>query len=146
MGRKVRVVNGSSRKGGNTDELCPLTPHLCRTTTKLLRHGFRDRLFPTSDFALGFVALLPLTLTLSDYGTTEKVSDLPRKLATDGAPVGFKPSVGDIAYYAPWGNLAIFRESFRYSSGLIRLGSIDTGGEALNRSGPLRAVIAPAGE
>ena len=32
---------------------------------------------------------------------------------------------GDLAYYAPWGNLAFFYESYRYSGGLIRLGRID---------------------
>ncbi|WP_337926728.1 cyclophilin-like fold protein [Paenibacillus caui] len=36
-----------------------------------------------------------------------------------------------ITYYAPWGNLAIFYRDFRYSSGLIKLGSIDAGGEKL---------------
>jgi hypothetical protein len=91
-----------------------------------------------------FAALLPLTLTLSDHGDVEKVSDLPRKLTTDGAPSGFEPSPGDITYYAPWGNLAIFRKGFRYSAGLVRLGAIDTGGEALDRSGGLRATIALA--
>lgn len=54
-----------------------------------------------------FVSLLPLTLTLRDYAGTEKVSDLPSRLSTDGAPPGIDPTVGDITYYAPWGNLAI---------------------------------------
>jgi hypothetical protein len=38
----------------------------------------------------------------------EKIGDLPKKLSTDGAPTGSNPNVGDIAYYAPLGNLAIF--------------------------------------
>ncbi len=79
-----------------------------------------------------FVSLLPITLTLKDYAATEKVSDLPRKLSTDGAPAGSDPSIGDIAYYSPWGNLAIFYRNFRYSSGLVKLGKIDAGIEALN--------------
>jgi len=91
--------------------------------------------------AKAFAALLPLTLTLSDYGDVEKVSDLPRKLTAGRAPAGFESSTGDMTYYAPWGNLAIFRKGFRYSNGLIRLGSIDTGLEALDRSGALRAAI-----
>jgi hypothetical protein len=69
-----------------------------------------------------FVSLLPLKLKLEDYGETEKISYLPRKLSTEGAPPGSDPSVGDVNYYAPWGNLAIFRRDFRYSSGLIKLG------------------------
>jgi hypothetical protein len=50
-----------------------------------------------------FVSLLPLTLTLKDYAETEKVSDMPKRLSTEGAPPGSGPSVGDITYYAPWG-------------------------------------------
>src|SRR6266851_8466788 len=85
-----------------------------------------------------FAALLPLTLTLEDYETTEKISDLPRKLSTHGAPDGFGPDMGDIAYYAPWGNLAIFIKDFGYSRGLVRLGRIESGLDALQRRGPLR--------
>ena len=88
-----------------------------------------------------FASLLPLTLTLTDYAATEKISDLPRKLSTEGAPPGSDPSVGDIAYYAPWGNLAMFYRDFGYSSGLIKLGTIDSGIEALNRPGPLKVSI-----
>lgn len=75
--------------------------------------------------ARDFVSLLPLTLTLKDYSRTEKISDLPRRLSTQGAPAGSDPSVGDIAYYAPWGNLAIYYEDFGYSRGLVVLGKLD---------------------
>src|SRR5207253_1141352 len=88
-----------------------------------------------------FVSLLPMRLTLEDYAATEKVSDLPRKLSTEGAPAGSTPSVGDIAYYAPWGNLAIFYKDFRYSSGLIKLGKIDSGIEALKATGSAKVTI-----
>lgn len=84
-----------------------------------------------------FVSLLPLSLTLTDYAGTEKISDLPRRLSTEGAPAGSDPSVGDIAYYAPWGNLAIFYRDFGYSSGLVQLGKIVSGVEALSRKLPL---------
>ena len=47
-----------------------------------------------------FVSLLPLSVTLEDYAATEKISDLPRRLSTEGAPAGSDPSVGDIAYYS----------------------------------------------
>jgi len=88
-----------------------------------------------------FVSLLPLTLTFKDYAATEKVSDLPRRLSTEGAPPGSDPSIGDIAYYAPWGNLAVFYRDFGYSDGLIKLGTIDSGVDVLNRPGQLRATI-----
>ena len=79
-----------------------------------------------------FVSMLPINLTLEDYGETEKIGYLPRKLSTDGAPAGSNPSTGDVAYYAPWGNVAIFRRNFRYSIGLVKLGKIDSGLEVLD--------------
>ncbi|MFC7738659.1 cyclophilin-like fold protein [Roseomonas sp. GCM10028921] len=91
--------------------------------------------------ARDFATLLPMSVTLSDYAATEKVSDLPRRLSTEGAPAGIDPAVGDIAYYAPWGNLAMFYRDFGYSRGLIRLGVIESGGAALRRPGPVRATI-----
>lgn len=78
-----------------------------------------------------FVSLLPMTLIFRDYDATEKVSDLPKPLSTDGAPSGYKPSVGDFTYYAPWGNLAVFYRDFQYSNGLIPLGAIESGVEKL---------------
>lgn len=88
-----------------------------------------------------FISLLPLTLTLEDYARTEKVSGLPKRLSTEDAPSGSDPSIGDIAYYAPWGNLAIFYRDFGYSSGLVILGKIDSGIEALNLPGSLTVTI-----
>ena len=88
-----------------------------------------------------FLSLLPLTLTLEDYAGTEKISYLPRRLSTEGAPAGSDPSVGDIAYYAPWGNLAIYYRDFGYSNGLVILGTIDGGIEALNTPGSVSVTI-----
>jgi hypothetical protein len=88
-----------------------------------------------------FISLLPLTLTLKDYAGTEKVSDLPKRLSTEGAPSGSDPSIGDITYYAPWGNMAIFYRDFGYSRGLVILGKIDSGIEALNVPGSVRVTI-----
>lgn len=90
---------------------------------------------------MDFISLLPLTLTLKDYAGTEKVSDLPRRISIEGAPSGSDPSVGDITYYAPWGNLAIFYKDFGYSSGLVILGKIDSGIEAFNVPGSLKVTI-----
>lgn len=91
--------------------------------------------------ARDFLALLPLTLTLEDYHKTEKVSDLPTPLSTEGAPTGYDPSVGDITYYAPWGNLAIFYRDFGYARGLVRIGHIDSNIVLFNQAGPFTVVI-----
>ena len=88
-----------------------------------------------------FASLLPLTLTLEDYASTEKISYLPRKLTTKGAPAGTTPLAGDVTYYAPWGNLALFHRDFEYSSGLVKLGALHGGVEALRRRGPLAVTI-----
>ena len=94
-----------------------------------------------SEAARDFASLLPLTLTLADYASTEKISDLPRKLSTTSAPAGTSASAGDITYYAPWGNLALFYRDFGYSNGLVTLGRIDAGADVLRRPGPLTAKI-----
>lgn len=88
-----------------------------------------------------FIALLPLTLKLDDYASTEKIAYLPKKLTAQGAPAGVDPDVGDITYYAPWGNLAIFYRDFGYSTGLIKLGRIDAGVDVLATRGSLTATI-----
>jgi hypothetical protein len=78
-----------------------------------------------SEAAQDFASLFPLTLDLSDYAGTEKVADLTKKLSTKGSPSGCSAEVGDITYYSPWGNLAIFYRSFGYAGGLIKLGHIN---------------------
>jgi hypothetical protein len=74
-----------------------------------------------------FAALLPLSLTLRDFAGTEKISDLPSRLSTAEAPAGAAADGGDIAFYAPWGNLAIFYRPSGYAQGLIVFGRLETG-------------------
>lgn len=80
-----------------------------------------------------FEKLLPLKLELKDYAATGKIADLPRHLDTSAAPDGYTPNTGDLAYYAPWGNIAIFHKPFSYSSGLVRLGHLITPVEPFRR-------------
>ncbi len=94
-----------------------------------------------SPTARDFAALLPLALTLEDYAASEKIANLPRKLSIAGAPAGINPEVGDLTYYAPWGNLAIFHKDFRYSAGLIRLGRITSGIGVFEVQGSVRVRI-----
>jgi hypothetical protein len=61
-----------------------------------------------NEAAKDFASLLPLTLTLNDYADNEKISDLPKKLSTKGAPAAYLPSTGDVTYYAPWGTSRCF--------------------------------------
>ncbi|NIE71553.1 cyclophilin-like fold protein [Pantoea sp. Acro-807] len=88
-----------------------------------------------------FASLLPLSLTLEDYDDIERISDLPRRLSTVQAPDGITPEAGDITYYAPWGNLAIFARGRAYARSLIPLGKVDSGLSVLQRHGPLAVQI-----
>ncbi|MEW6146175.1 MAG: cyclophilin-like fold protein [Thermodesulfobacteriota bacterium] len=92
-----------------------------------------------SPAARDFASLLPLTLDLEDYVKTEKIGYLPRKLTIEGS--ANNPD-SDIAYYAPWGNLAIFYKVVPSSgNGLIILGKIDSNKEIFNVPGSLKATI-----
>lgn len=87
--------------------------------------------------ARDFASMLPLDLTIDDYSTNEKISYLSRKLTEAGSGPFDNERPGDLCYFAPWGNLALFH---RYSAGLIRLGRFDDGIERLLVRGefPLR--------
>ncbi len=91
--------------------------------------------------ARDFASLLPLSLTMTDYDTIERVSDLPRKLSTQGAPEGMAPVAGELTHYAPWGNLAIFIKPRSYSRGLLPLGKIDDGLAIVSQPGPYKMRI-----
>lgn len=80
-----------------------------------------------SSAAKDFVSLLPATLVLEDYAGTEKISTLKERINTSGSPSGCDADAGEITYYAPWGNLAIFYKDFGYAKGLVKLGKIETG-------------------
>jgi hypothetical protein len=84
-----------------------------------------------NETARDFASLLPFSISLRDYASTEKVGDPPRSLSTKGAPAGYTPKTGDIALYAPWGNISIFYKNYSYSEGLIYIGKIDSGLETL---------------
>ncbi len=88
-----------------------------------------------------FLSLLPLTLTLEDHGGTEKIASPPRKLSTQGAAAGGTPRASDIAYYAPWGNLALYHKDFPYSSGLIILGKLEGSLDVLRQPGKINVTI-----
>ena len=56
------------------------------------------------------------------------------------------PSPGDIAYYAPWGSVAIFYKDAPYADRLVNLGRIDSGMEVLSARGSLDATIESRGK
>ena len=70
-------------------------------------------------------AMLPLNLKLENFGDLEKIFYLPGKLDTVGMSVNERVQSGDITYYAPWGNVAIFYKPYGGNGDLYKLGKFD---------------------
>ncbi|WP_433479529.1 cyclophilin-like fold protein [Spirillospora sp. CA-142024] len=97
-----------------------------------------------SPAARDLASLLPLTLDLEDFHGTERIGYPPRKLTTDGAPGPAAAKAGDIAYFAPWGNLALFyRDGPAASPDLLILGHIDAGADQLAKAERVIIQAAP---
>lgn len=128
--KKQGITTDESNKGeshdGGSDVMEDVRIKLAFNNEEVIVHMYDN---PTSN---DFLSLLPLTLTFEDYAGTEKISYPPNKLSTAEAPSGSDPSIGDLTYYAPWGNLAIFYKDFGHSNGLIKLGKIESGIEKLS--------------
>ena len=103
-------------------------------------------LLDESAAANAFLAQLPMTVKLEDYGSTEKIAWLPTKLRRADSGASMTPRRGDIAYYAPWGNLAIFRKDFRHSPGLVKLGRVVEGLKSLDQPGAAMVTISRSAE
>ena len=88
-----------------------------------------------------FLSQLPASLKFEDYNSTEKISYLSKKLSAQGEPEGFTPKRGDISYYVPWGNLAIFYRDFRYSRSLIKIGELKDIDKLANMQGDFEVRI-----
>lgn len=84
--------------------------------------------------AHAFAAQLPLTLAFKDYAGTEKIATLPQRLPVQGSPSGREMPV-DFAYFAPWGNLAIYYRGLGDDSQVLALGRIRTGKAVLAKQG-----------
>ncbi|MET0527133.1 MAG: cyclophilin-like fold protein [Microvirga sp.] len=95
--------------------------------------------------ARDLVSLLPLDLTIDNYANNEKIAYLPRKLTEEGSEPFGNEAPGDLCYYAPWGNLALFYAGYRWSEGVIRLGRLEGSFESLLTRGkfPLRVERIP---
>ncbi|MGW5473527.1 cyclophilin-like fold protein [Streptomyces chartreusis] len=94
-----------------------------------------DATLNDSPAARDLASLLPLTLDLEDFNGTERIADPPRKLTTENAPEPQAPKTGDLTYYAPWGNLAVFYKNGPAASGdLLILGHIDADADLLSEA------------
>ncbi|WP_436789996.1 cyclophilin-like fold protein [Yinghuangia sp. YIM S10712] len=91
-----------------------------------------DATLNDSPAARDLASLLPLTLSLEDFHGTERIGYPPRRLNTSDAPEPTAAKAGDLAYYAPWGNLAIFyRDGPSADADLLILGHVDADADQL---------------
>jgi hypothetical protein len=81
--------------------------------------------------ARNLFSMLPLDLSINNFANNEKIAYLPRKLTEEGSGSFGNEAPGDLCYYAPWGNLALFYAGYRWSEGVIRLGRFDGSYEPL---------------
>lgn len=77
----------------------------------------------TSATATAFKALLPLTLSMSDFNNNEKVASLPKSLTTAFTNPGTIVE-GDIMLYGS-SSLVLFYETFSTSYSYTKIGRID---------------------
>lgn len=71
------------------------------------------------------MSMLPLSLTIEDFSTNEKLAHLPRRLDEGGLTDFADEAPGDLCYFRGWGNLAFFHADYTYRGDLIRLGRIE---------------------
>ena len=96
-----------------------------------------------SETTRDFVSLLPLTLTMNDLFGREKFGHLPRAISEGGKRTRTY-EVGDVIYWSPGPDVAMF---YRHdgqsipSPGIIVMGKIDSGLEALSVPGSVKVII-----
>ena len=96
-----------------------------------------------SETTQDFVSLLPLTLTMNDLFGREKFGHLPRAIS-EGGKRARTYEVGDVVYWSPGPDVAMF---YRHdgqsipSPGIIVMGKIDSGVDALSAPGPVNVTI-----
>ena len=121
-----------------------------RTTNMKIRISIADKVvIATLDdnaTARDFASVLPLGVSMNDLFGREKFGDLPKALSENG-PRKSKYEVGDIAYWSPDHQFAVYYhqdgESIP-SPGVIPIAKIDAGVEAFNVPGSLKVTIAVA--
>lgn len=85
-----------------------------------------------SPTAQSLLSQLPLTVEVEDFSTNEKVFYPPQELDTSDTPLA-EGGAGTLAYYAPWGDVVLFYDSFSANSSLFELGEAVSGAEDISQ-------------
>lgn len=85
-----------------------------------------------SPAAQSLLSQLPLTVEVEDFSTNEKVFYPPQELDTSDTPLA-EGGAGTLAYYAPWGDVVLFYDSFSANGSLYELGEAVSGVENIGQ-------------
>jgi hypothetical protein len=118
-----------------------------RTTHMKIRISIADKVVTATvadnATARDFVSVLPLKVSMKDLFGREKYANLPKALSENG-PRTTSYEVGDIAYWSPAHDVAIYYKQGGESipsPGIIPIAKIDAGAEAFNVPGSLKVMI-----
>jgi hypothetical protein len=118
-----------------------------RTTHMKIRISIADKVVTATvadnATARDFVSVLPLKVSMKDLFGREKYANLPKALSENG-PRTTSYEVGDIAYWSPAHDVAIYYKQGGESipsPGIIPLAKIDAGAEAFNVPGSVKVTI-----
>jgi hypothetical protein len=129
MTRDHRLSRRALLLAGALSPLATPVTHAQERALMKVRFSFNEQDFTATLFdnvsARDFASMLPLEVEVSDYSTNEKIAYLPRKLNPEARGPFPTPAIGDICYYVPWGNLALFHGEYTSIRDLVRLGRID---------------------
>jgi len=130
----------ASRADNTTTNQTPAMKIRLRIDNKVLTAALAD-----NKTARDFVSLLPLTLTMNDLFGREKFGHLPRAISEEGKRT-HTYEIGEIAYWSPGPDVAIYYRNDGEKipdPGIIVIGKIDSGVEALNVPGSAKVTIEP---
>lgn len=85
-----------------------------------------------SPAAQSLLSQLPLTVEVENFSTNEKVFYPPQELDTTNTPLA-EGGAGTLAYYAPWGDVVLFYDSFSANGSLYELGEAVSGAEGISQ-------------
>ena len=85
-----------------------------------------------SSAAQSLLSQLPLTVEVEDFSTNEKVFYPPQELDTTNTPLA-EGGAGTLTYYAPWGDVVLFYDSFSANGSLYELGEAVSGVENIGQ-------------
>ncbi|MBN7811864.1 hypothetical protein J0A68_12990 [Algoriphagus sp. H41] len=123
----LAVVAATPIPAGGKEEISSLSSAMTDSPSLIIQVGQEQ--FPVelldNPASKSLLDQLPLSVEFEDFAGLEKIFYPPKKLSKNEAPSGAKPVKGNIMYYAPWGDVAIFYKDAAYASGLIPLGNIE---------------------